>query len=117
MLCRAGLEESWWLLLRTVVLGPAGDSGGDLWSSCFPRPEPGAVRAHAQSLHDAYLASAICPCLCHCSAWLLGAQPRDQLCERSHSSFCPAGPSSLKSTPQDGWVTQLRTLPSPSHVA
>lgn len=47
MLWGAGLEGSRRLLLRIVVLRPAGDSASDLWSSCLPRPEPGAVGGHA----------------------------------------------------------------------
>lgn len=47
MLWVAGLEGSRWLVLRSVVLRPASDSVSDLWSSCLPRPEPGAIRSHS----------------------------------------------------------------------
>lgn len=52
MLWGAGLEGSPWLELGTVVLTPASDSAGDLWSF-FPVSEPGAICGHARSLHEA----------------------------------------------------------------
>lgn len=119
MLWGAGLQGSWWLVLRTMVLRPAGDSAGDLWSSRL-NLGPFVVMLEASLMHNSPVVPVTAPDAQR-GYWVLTlvtSSPRGV----TTPLLCPVGPGSLKSHPacpvvHDSANAAPGTLPScPSHV-